>query len=184
MTADTFDTLDEQLRQAAAATDAAETHGFVTGVLCAAGGMDPATWLPQLFGAVDWESQAVRNAARAVARLFQAQREQINSAELAFRLLLPDDERPLAERAEALAHWCEGFSTGLGLGGLDKERPLSEDSQGFLRDVSDIARVAFDFETAAEDDEQAYMELQEYLRMGVLMLHEELQPLPVPPPLQ
>ena len=179
-----FDILDEQLRQAATGTDAAEAHGFVVGVLCAAGGMDPAAWLPQLFGEVDWESQAVREAARAVARLFQSQREQINSAELEFSLLLPDDECPLAARAEALAHWCEGFSTGLGLGGLDKERPLSEDSQGFLRDVTDIARVAFDFTAPAEDDEQAYMELQEYLRVGVLLLHEELQPLPAPPPVQ
>jgi uncharacterized protein len=184
MTADAFETLDDYLRQAGAGTDAAETHGFVAGVLCAAGGMDPATWLPQLFGEVDWNSPAVQAAARAVALLFQSQRALLNSAELEFALLLPDDERPLEERAEALAHWCEGFSTGLGLGGLDKERPLSEDSQGFLQDVTDIARVAFDFTASAEDDEQAYMELQEYLRMGVLLLHEELQPLPAPPPVQ
>ena len=184
MTVDAFETLDHYLRQAGAGTDAAESHGFAAGVLCAAGGMDPAAWLPQLFGEVDWGSPAVQEAARAVALLFQSQREQINSPELEFSLLLPDDERPLAERAEALAHWCEGFSTGLGLGGLSKERPLSEDSQGFLQDVTDIARVAFDFTAPAEDDEQAYMELQEYLRVGVLLLHEELQPLPAPPPVQ
>jgi uncharacterized protein len=184
MTIDAFEALDNHLQAAAAATDAAECHGFVTGVLCAAGGMDPAAWLPHLFGAVDWDSRAVQEAARAVAVLFQGLREQINSPELEFALLLPADELPLRERVESLAHWCEGFTTGLGLGGLNKERPLSEDSQGFLQDVTDIARVAFDFESPAEDDEQAYMELQEYLRMGVLVLHDELQPVPVPPRVQ
>jgi yecA family protein len=181
---DAFEILETRLRQAATATDAAECHGFVAGVLCAAGGMDPAAWLPQLFGEVDWESPAVREAARAVAVLFQALREQINSPELEFALMLPDDERPLGERAQAMAHWCEGFTTGLGLGGLDKERPLSADSRDFLQDVSDIARVAFDFDDPAEDDEQAYMELQEYLRVGVLLLHDELQPLPTAPRVQ
>lgn len=181
---DDFETLDDRLQRAGTATDAAECHGFVCGVLCAAGGLDPAAWLPQLFGDVDWESAAVKEAALAVGKLFQELRAQLNSPELEFTPLLPGDELPLQERAESLGRWCEGFSTGLGLGGLDKERILSDDGEDFLRDMMDIARVAFDFEGATEEDEQAYMELQEYLRMGVLMLHEELQPLPAAPRLQ
>lgn len=181
---DEFETLDDRLQRAGAATDAAECHGFVTGVLCAAGGLDPAAWLPHLFGEVDWDSAAVKEAALAVGGLFQELRARLNSADLDFRLLLPADELPLRERAESLGRWCQGFSSGLGLGGLDRERALSGDSGEFLRDVSDISRVAAEFEGGDEEDERAYMELQEYLRMGVLMLHEELQPLPAAPRLQ
>ena len=33
---------------------------------------------------------------------------------MAFSLLLPPDDRPLAFRAEGLADWCAGFMHGLG----------------------------------------------------------------------
>jgi uncharacterized protein YgfB (UPF0149 family) len=34
----------------------------------------------------------------------------------AFAPLLPDDDAPLAERADALSMWCQGFLYGLGSG--------------------------------------------------------------------
>lgn len=179
-----FDELDALLQRAGAATDAAECHGFICGVLCAAGGMDPGAWLVQLLGDVDWESDAVKQCAVAISKLFQRLREELNSPDLEFQPLLPLEEDPLQERTESLGHWCEGFTSGLGMGGLDKDRELSEDSQEFIRDVADISRVEFDFQEGAEEDEVAFSEIQEYLRMGVLLLHDELQPLQPAPRLQ
>ena len=179
-----FEALDTLLQKASAVADAAESHGFLCGVLCAAGHMDPAAWLPHLMGEADWDSHAVQECGKALGLLSQELRKQINSPELDFTLLLPDDDLPLQERAASLGAWAQGLLTGLGLGGLDKDQELSEDSRDYLNDISEISQVEFDFRGGSEEDEQAYAEIVEYLRMGALMLYEELQPLEAPPRLQ
>lgn len=179
-----FEAIDTLLQRAGATADAAESHGFLCGVLAAAGHMDPAAWLPHLLGEVDWDSAAVQECGKALGLLSQQLRTEINGADLDFTLLLPDDEFPLQERAESLGAWAQGLLTGLGLGGLDKDQELSEDSRDFLKDISEIAHVEFDFQGGTEEDEMAFAEIVEYLRMGALMLYEELQPLAAPPRLQ
>ncbi len=50
---------------------------------------------------------------------------------------------------------------------------MSEDSRGVLRDLMEISRL--DGDNTDDSDEQAFMELQEYVRMGVNVLMQELQ---------
>jgi len=44
----------------------------------------------------------------------------------------------------------------------------------FLADVSEISKVGLDGSRASEEDEQAYAEIVEYLRVGVLSLNQHL----------
>ncbi|TNF37573.1 MAG: YecA family protein, partial [Gammaproteobacteria bacterium] len=89
----------------------------------------------------------------------------------------PTDEADLIERTEALAEWCQGFTYGLVAGGLKQQAELPVDSAEIIRDLTEIARAGLDEELQDEADEDAYMQLHEYVRMGVLLINEELQPL-------
>ena len=106
----------------------------------------------------------------------QDTQQQLNDTEADFQLLLPDDEETLDARTVALADWCHGFTYGLAMGGLKEDRELPEDTAEIIRDLTEIARADFDSGEASEADEEAFMHIHEYVRMGVLLITEELQP--------
>jgi hypothetical protein len=153
---------------------ASELHGALAGYL-AAGGMSPAReWLSAL--ALEEIDDALGDApARELFdRLFSGCAADLEDPELAFDLLLPDDTEPMGERAIALVDWCRGFLGGLGLAGADLEQGLTSEASEILGDLARIAATRFDEESGGEDDEVAYAEVVEYVRVGVLVLHQEL----------
>jgi len=50
-----------------------------------------------------------------------------------------------------------------------------------LRDLAEISKVEFDVEGAGEAEEGAYAEIVEYVRVGVLLINEEMHPVKAPP---
>ena len=104
-------------------------------------------------------------------RLFVASRTQLADPDLGFGLLLPDDERPVAERAEALLGWCRGFLGGFGLSAGEKP-PLSDEAREALDDLSKIAasRLAYD---DPDGDEAAFVEVAEFVRVAALLLYSD-----------
>ena len=171
-----YNSLSEALSKAEAELVAAESHGALCGMLCAAGSVELSRWLEQIFEELDMNNLLIQEASQLLVGLYKSTQEQLNDAEVDFQLFLPDDNELLAERAEALANWCQGFTYGLATGGLKKDRELPEDTDELIRDMVEIARLGHDSDTADETDEDAYMQLYEYVRMGVLLINEELQP--------
>ena len=103
---------------------------------------------------------------------------QINDPSCDFQLFLPDDEEDLRERVEALTAWCQGFVYGLAVGGLSDIKDLPEDTMELIKDIIEISKAESDRESdPTEEDEQAYVEIVEYIRTGTLLISEELQPL-------
>ena len=105
-----------------------------------------------------------------------------NDIEVEFELMLPDDDEPLEDRVEGLGIWCQGFVYGLAAGGIKEGADLPEDSEEIIKDILEISRAGYAIDDEAdvaisEDDEEAFMEVCEYVRMGVLLVYEELQPL-------
>jgi len=86
-----------------------------------------------------------------------------------------------------LGVWCQGFVYGLAVGGVKEETELPEDSKELIKDILEISRAGYiaddeaeistDVEDDNEEDEIAFMEVSEYVRMGTLLIYEELQPL-------
>ncbi|MGB0867920.1 MAG: UPF0149 family protein, partial [Granulosicoccaceae bacterium] len=98
--------------------------------------------------------------------------------EVSFMPMLPDTDSALSERADALGQWCRGFAYAVSLSAFDPARTLSQDSQELLGDFAAIASVGHEDEDGAEDEaELAYSELEEYVRVGVLLIRDELVPL-------
>ena len=84
------------------------------------------------------------------------------------------------ERTRSLAQWCTGFLAGLGLGA--PLQALSEESSEALQDLQQIAQAGFsiqgddaDQEGLEEENEQAFFEIVEYVRVVTLILREELR---------
>jgi len=87
--------------------------------------------------------------------------------------LLPDDDERISVRALALSEWCQGFLYGVAYMGVGDDKEWSDDNRGVLRDLMEISRL--DSDGSEDSDEQAFIELQEYVRAAVQMLLGELQ---------
>jgi hypothetical protein len=101
-----------------------------------------------------------------------------------FSLMLPPDEASLPMRTRALGEWCAGFLYGLALGGFRDDAGLPDTVREVMQDLYEISHAGFSEEPLGEDDEAAFAEIGEYVRISVLLLHDELQPLPATSRLQ
>lgn len=151
---------------------AAEAQGMLCGLICALGEkVSPRGWRDQVLeghqGVAPGQEQVLQS-------LFETTRKEFFSEDLSFQPLLPGDGVALEQRAEALGHWCEGFLLGLGLGGVSRTERLPASAREALTDMGEIARLDFDTGDGDEEQESAYAELVEYVRMGALLVYDEL----------
>ena len=172
-----YTSLNQSLEKSDAEMSASECHGTLCGMACAGGQVALEDWLNQVFEELDLNNMLIKEASQLLVGLYQSTQAQLNDSEAGFELFMPDDETSLAERVEALADWCRGFTYGLAVGGLKEDTELPEDSAELIRDLVEIAQAGHDGSAGEEADEDAYMQIYEYVRMGVLLINEELQPL-------
>ena len=166
---------------------AIESHGALCGMLCAQGATEAAQWMLQVLGEHEETSSALQQAGKLLMQIHQLSVEQMNDSNVDFDLMLPDDDEPLESRVEALGVWCQGFVYGLAVGGVKEDTDLPEDSKELIKDILEISRAGYIADDEAElnamaeddgeEDEVAFMEVTEYVRMGTLLIYEELQPL-------
>jgi len=164
--------------------DPADSHGLLCGLICAAGFADSQRWLPEVFDDFNPRDTAQAKAYQCLQAVYERTLASLHSEDLDFELLLPDDDASLGERTESLGAWCSGFLSGLGLGGLPEQDKLPEELIELLDDIAHIAKVDFDLENPDEDENVAFEEVVEYLRIGVLFVHDELQPAATPQQIQ
>ena len=88
------------------------------------------------------------------------------------------DLESLAARTRALGEWCGGYLYGLALGGVRESGTLPDSVREVMRDFYELSHAGFDSAPPDEGDEVAYAEITEFMRVSVLLVHEELQPLP------
>lgn len=151
-------------------TNPFDFHGTLCGVLCVRQNQTADAWIKEFAPEMNEEEK------KKLTALFELTRQQLNSPDLDFRLLLPDDQQSLRQRTEAIAGWSRGFLYGLGIGGLKKDTPLDTDTREFLSDVARIAKAAYHSSHDTHENEAAYCEIVEYLRMGLLLVYESLYP--------
>lgn len=178
MQAPDYGEIQHALRQARALADAAEAHGTLAGCLCATVAYRFEDWLGEILP----EGRADEQTTAALRQLFEATAAALTEAEMHFAPLLPLDAEPIDARAAALGLWCQGFLYGLGASSLNDASQLPGEVGEIVRDLSEITRVGVDAGDTAESNEGAYAELVEFVRVGVQLLFDELEPLRSPPP--
>ena len=102
--------------------------------------MLPAPGLEPASGAADLPATELAAGLRDLARHTLAE---IQGSGLGFTVLLPDESRPLVERATGLYDWVRGFLFALGLLGL-AEPDLSAQGREVLRDFTNLTRMDLD----------------------------------------
>ncbi len=179
----TYSDLQDALEKAGAQCSASESHGLLCGIVCGAGKADRTLWLEPVLGEGNTLSSAAQAAQGVLQALYAEIQSQLNDPGLGLELLLPGDDVLLAVRSTALGDWCRGFLYGLAVGGVREDPEPGGHVSELMRDFFEISRAQPE-EVSSEEEEDAYMEITEYVRMCVLLCHAELQPLPAPERLQ
>ena len=112
-----------------------------------------------------------------LATLWQSTHRAFSARLSAFEPLLPDDNDAADKRTEALAHWCEGYLHGLVSGEHDaalKERLAAEPLADIIKDMLQITRATVEELDDDDSDDDAYIEIVEYLRVAAQLVYEEL----------
>jgi len=155
-------------------TSPAEIHGIMSGVLCAGiHNLDEATWDEAGFFSFGTEN-ITESQAQTIMQLFQATKAKITHMEFDYALFLPSDDESLKIRAVAFGQWCQGFLSGFGLAGGQLNEQEHSDALEALQRISDAAKIKYAGLEMSEEDERAYMEVTEYVRMAVLVIYSDL----------
>ena len=168
-----YQEINEVFQHYAIETPPAEAHGIATALLCVDIQATVDNWLAQLFEeeiAFDEDDKATLIAS------FERTRTLLNPDKTGFEfdLLLPENT-DLQDLALSLSEWCQGFLWGIGY--AHSEGNWSGETQGILKDMVEITKLDPDIQTENDDDEEAFMQLHEYLRAAVLIIRDELSDL-------
>lgn len=165
------DEIDALIMRLRLGTEASELHGSLCGYLAGGGSLRGTS----VLAALQLDGEATDPSPEDLALLQRLARQcasELADPELGFEPLLPEDDRPLAERAEAMVDWCRGFLGGFGLAGTAAHAHLSDEAQEILRDLGTVAASSLDFGNETED-EDALIEVQEFVRVAAMLLHTE-----------
>jgi hypothetical protein len=155
-----------------ALADAAEAHGTLAGALCALVPYRLEDWLAEIL-----PEGGGKGTDPALQTLYDATVAALADRQMDFDLLIPEDDRPIEERTQALTSWCSGFLYGLGSNGAADPQRLPGDLGEIVRDLTEITRADVDARDSAEANESALAELVEFVRVGVQLVFDELEPL-------
>ncbi len=165
------DDIDALVMRLRLGSEASELHGSLCGYLAGGGSLRGGT----VLAALQLDGEATPPGAEDLAlleRLARQSERELADPELGFEPLLPEDDRPLAERAEAMVDWCRGFLGGFGLAGVAAHAQMSDEAKELLHDLGTVAASSFDFGDESED-EDALIEVHEFVRMAAMLLFTE-----------
>lgn len=174
-----FDSVQHALQQLNAMTDAAEAHGTLCGLLM--GRQEFSKWLDYTLDKFpDTGDLLAREQLRVLQKLYEQSKLQLNADDMSLQLLLPGDDDEFAFRLSGLALWCQGFLYGLAVNGELFLNALSEQGRECMDDLLQISKLERN-EEESEESETVYTEILEHVRISVIYIHEEINPvLPSP----
>lgn len=152
----------------------AEVHGFALGLRIANVTEPRKAWREELYSAFDPDDVLAKECRAALDRLFDAVFSEPEGGAMQLSLLLPQDIVVDAARLAAVRDWCQGFLFGIGLGGHGLTGRLSEQGQELLRDLAEYTRLDTDDVENSKENRAALIEIEEYLREGVMLIQDEL----------
>lgn len=166
--------LERRLRASRFGGGAAEAHGVICGLACR--GADGEKLRAQAAG-------VLRLSAPADVELIDGLRglvaRDLRADDFAFDLLLPGDDARAAQRAAAVADWCGGFMQGF-LPDRDSAAALATLPGAVREAFDDIMAISCADAPPADADGEAtarqLAEIEEYLRVAVQLIFEELNP--------
>jgi len=190
------------LSEADAVMSIAECHGMFCGLLSLQLDAQLSQCLRYVFSGEsssveidkDDEDKLKVDCIKNLQKVFDQTRIDLNDVNIEFNLLIADDDDALSLRISDLQFWTQGYLFGLGIAGLDIERSINKnlsEANGqdestankvseiseMIRDIVQISHISVEGLGDSEDSEKDFYELSEYVRIGVLYIQEECNPL-------
>jgi uncharacterized protein len=177
----TFPEIAKVLQELNSSVPAAESHGCLCGALCTTSDYPLARWLGEIVPEPQTDSEeSAELQPEPLQLLFTDTIGSLRGDQMEFEPLLPDDDVPLMQRANALSQWCQGFLYGFGTGKARSAEELPTNVNEILNDFTQIGRATVQLEEDTEAEEEAYSEVVEYVRAAVQLIHDELIPARAP----
>ena len=169
--------LDDALKRCGSSWSAAQVHGLLCSRLSVAGADGAKRWFEQVLDETDPHNVLRQECESMLDILCQTTWRQLVERQSEFEVLLPDDADSTSIRAAAMGQWCEGFLHGLVSQKHSEElknRLAAEPLADIIRDMAQITRAVAADDEDGEEEENAYVELVEYLRVAAQLTYEEL----------
>ena len=172
-----FEQIESALQNLNADIGPSEIHGTLCGLLCASNDTQADSWFVSLVPDIDTNDLLQKEARQTLILLYEETLQHLNDPTCDFQLLLPGDYADLATRTISLGEWCQGFIMGFMMSGIKDFRKLPENSAEVAQDIVEIAKIGSEYDSKnTEDDAEALEELIEFVRVGVMLINEELHP--------
>ncbi len=157
-----------------------ELHGLLIGHLAGGGRYAEEDWFMAVCEHMGLESheEAVLqpNTRDYLQKMNVDNDESLSSLSMSMQLLLPGDSFELSQRVEGLGCWVRGFLEGLALYAGEELTTADSDIQELIRDFVNISQI--EYQQGEDDDmESEFIEVSEYVRMGVITIYEHFNDL-------
>ena len=159
--------LDRKLRLTSFNGGAPEAHGLLTGLACRGVTVQELQNKLYLFRLNSDQDLILLQG------LFELILRDLQSSTLTYHLLLPDDDTNPVIRTDEIANWCGGYMQGFCHDGDSAFSDSNETIHEMLRDIMDMGGLYLE-EASQEEAEKSIMEIEEYLRVGVQLIYDEI----------
>lgn len=181
-----FDQVNEVIAPFSELESPAFIQGMLIGLLCGDSDIQEAVWIKKLIEEAQIKS-VKESFLKVLDEVFQETNKGMNGSGFELNLCIPDDSESLVFRAAMLGQLCEGVLYGLGLIGTlnEAENEISKEVRELFDDFGQISRIDIsslsDSKEVTDAEESDFMELVEFVRVGILTMNEELNPTQAPP---
>ncbi|TRW48079.1 UPF0149 family protein [Aliidiomarina halalkaliphila] len=173
-----FEKLTRLLAQENVIVSAAEMHGMLTGLVASSAPSKERDWLLALS---DLTNEGEKFSAPLLNELEALHTHTVTGLEcpdLSFQMVLPSDDEPLEDRVVALTEWTQCFLVGFGIHQQNLAK-ASDDLKEAIQDMAEISKLSSDV-LSGEEDERAFYEVSEYVRITAIMCFNELSGVSTP----
>ena len=178
-----YEQIQEILSHVQSAYTAEDSHGMLCAMLIVNNSLQCKRWVDEICTQSEEGLSLDGVSHDTLCELYEHTKQELNDTLLNFTLLVPEDDNSLNARVTSLKKWCDGFLFGLALAGVKDLTHVPEDSMEILQDITSISQASED-EEEEEMNEVAYSDIVEYVRMGVLLINEEMHPMNRPQTIQ
>lgn len=148
--------------------DVSQLHGVLTGLLVLGQSRQAEKYLSSLM--LNKTGPNYRQANYVIFSILTWTQTRLDNFGFEYQLLLPSDDSSLSERVQCFVDWCEGFMEGIDMAGLsidDIENTEVIESIQHIDEFSDLDTAEMDY---GDEDEKAYFEISDFVRMAVMQL--------------
>lgn len=171
----TYESITTALQACQAPLDAAELHGLISGALTITHNIKASIIsLHNVIPEPDAADETIQHEIKMLETLCATTALQLEDREFDFHLLLPNDDATLTARTEAVGLWCQGFVSGLGEGGISLQNKDAAELTEIIQDLTAISQIDTTDITESEEEEVAYHELVEYVRVIVMTIYNDI----------